>query len=224
MLGTLSWGYFVHIPEPEQAGTGIGYSRIPSRLLRSSLPTHSGGNCSKRADLWNKPIGDILLLPCLLWFPDGFGSLQSFWSLTKGPYPTKPAYQPSLLTWHAVTADTLWWAFYSQTRLQLYVNARLQTSVHGILIFVLVVNLHWQYCSAGSDHPLYLIFIQSELEALSRQSDCTPERRTVSVTAACNGRQESEWWILNMRHRILEFNLTFLHEIYGFTCFLAGWW
>lgn len=223
MLRMLSWGYLIHISEPEQAGTEIGYGGIPSSLLRSSLPTHSGGNCSKHADPWNKPICDILLLPCLLWFPDGFECLFSPF----GPYQsylTLPSPHPPL-TWHKASTDTLWWSFYSQTCLQLHVNARVQTSAHGILVFVLVVNLPWQFCSAGSDHSLHLIFIQAELEVLSGQSDCTPlERRTVSVTAACKGGQESERWILNMRHRILEITLTFLHAIYVFTCFLVGWW
>lgn len=225
MLGMLSWGYLIHISEPEQAGTETGYGGIPSSLLGSSLPTHGRKlqqTCwpLKQTHLWHPAPALSAVLPWWLWVP-----IQSFSSLPKLPYPTKPTYQPPPLTWHKASTDTLWWSFYSQTCLQLHVDARVQTSAHGILVFVLVVNLPWQFCSAGSDHSLHLIFIQAELEVLSGQSDCTPlERRTVSVTAACKGGQESERWILNMRHRILEITLTFLRAIYVFTCFLAGWW
>lgn len=147
----------------------------------------------------------------------------SFLSLLKWPYLTKPTFQPPPLTWHKAGTDTLWWSFYSQTSLQLYVNTRVQTSVHGILIFVLVVNLHWQFCSACSDHPLHLIFIQAELEVPSGQSaHLWKEGLSLRQLPAKGGRKVSnESWLWD---GILEFTVTFLYAIYVFTCFLDGWW
>lgn len=68
----------------------------------------------------------------------------------------------------------------------------------GVLGFVLVVNLQWQFRSAGYDHPLHLISIHVKLGGLSRQSDCmTLERRTalsVWQLSAKNIRQRDGTW------------------------------
>lgn len=163
----MSWGYFIHIPEAEQTGTEIGYSGFPSSLLSSSQWREQHQTC------WP-------LKQTHLWYPAPAVCCDSLMDLgacsvllvhqSALTLPTKPSHQPPPLTWHKAGTDTLWWSFCPQTNLQLYVNARLQTSVNGILIFVLVVNLHQQFCSADSDQPLHPIFIQAELEMLSWQS------------------------------------------------------
>lgn len=47
----LNWIYFMQTPALKKAGTQSGYCGISSSLLRSSLPTRHGVNCSKRAHL-----------------------------------------------------------------------------------------------------------------------------------------------------------------------------
>lgn len=80
----------------------------------------------KQTHLWRPAPALSAVIPWWLWVP-----IQSFWFLPKWPYPTKPTHQPPPLTWHKASTDTLWWSFCSQTGLQLHVNARVQTSVHG---------------------------------------------------------------------------------------------
>lgn len=160
----LNWIYFMQTPEPKKAGTQSGllwdFFLSSQEFTTNTQWSELQQACwlMKQIHLWRAPPALSAVIPCWLWMPIG-----SFSSLPSWAYHTKPTCLPPPLTWHKASMDTHKWSFYSQTPLQLYINASIyiKTSMCGVLVFVLVVNLQWQFCSGGPDHPLHLILIQA---------------------------------------------------------------